>query len=874
MAQQGRAQLPQQGGGQVMRQRLMTRINMARSFHNHYPFHQDLMMRFLSEFDDERMNDNKYGKKKYMRMLQDMANHKRDTLVIDTADVEEWTRKVMNTEGDQHAPYATTMLGGVMYNTLHYEDGFYDEMIKVLPNGVSRDPQILRRYALSKQFQLNHRLEQERMAMDGEDPKRNGSQYKVPNKLMFPYDVRFKETRTSETALAWPLREIKSHAIGKLVRFVGQITRISAVRPKMEVATYCCTQCQCRVFQEIDADEFMPMQDCPSTFCKDNKTTGLSEGPYLPMSRFVKFQELKVQELAREVPVGSIPRTLTCLIQGDLCRACNPGEEVTITGVYIPHVQNVLGRQQTSMYVHVHDVVSHKRSNKDEASSHNARMMQNYVVQEGKDPRVYERLSNSIAPQIFGMEDVKKAILLLLTGGCTKQLGDGMKVRGDLHVLLMGDPGVAKSQLLRQASYIAERAQYTTGKGSSGVGLTAAVVRDQQTNEVHLEGGALVLADGGVCCIDEFDKMEENDRTAIHEVMEQQTISIAKAGITTTLNARTSILSAANPQFGRYDTSRSPVENMNLPAALLSRFDLKFLLLDHVSKENDIKLAKHVLETHRQGQRAGGAKKKGSKADGGGDGGGGSGIHSEDGKYDQKFLRAYIKHAKTFEPLIPRSLEEKIVLRYVDMRTKERDESADQRKDYITPRQLLGMIRLSQALARLKFSNIVDERDWEEAIRLTDASKASVVIEEDEIDAADAEADRQAFQRDMGLGEEGAEDDDEDAVKEKNMLEELDGILGAGNDGMTADEQNARINRALHEGNEDYMGAKSWDLLRAELMQAGVQNPVFVSELLKAVTSRGFSAAQFDETLQFYEDMGIVEYTDQTRAAVRAAGEL
>lgn len=154
-----------------------------------------------------------------MRMLQDMANHKRDTLVIDTADVQAWCAKVMDTQGDQHAPYAQSLMGGVMYNTLHYEEGFYDEMIKLLPeqdHGVSRDPQILRRYALSKQFQLNHRLEQERMAVE-EDPKRNGSQYNVPNKLMFPYDVRFKENRTGDNALAWPLREIKSHAIGKLV---------------------------------------------------------------------------------------------------------------------------------------------------------------------------------------------------------------------------------------------------------------------------------------------------------------------------------------------------------------------------------------------------------------------------------------------------------------------------------------------------------------------------------------------------------------------------------------------------------------------------------------------------------------------------------
>ena len=214
-------------------------------------------------------------------------------------------------------------------------------------------------------------------------------------------------------------------------------------------------------------------------------------------------------------------------------------------------------------------------------------------------PGLYDRLAKSVAPEIYGHEDVKKALMLMLVGGTIVVTGDGMKIRGDLNMCLMGDPGVAKSQLLKHICKIAPRAVYTTGRGSSGVGLTASVNRDPVTEEMVLEGGALVLADNGIACIDEFDKMDETDRTAIHEVMEQQTISISKAGITTTLNARTSILAAANPQYGRYNVKMKATDNINLPAALLSRFDLLFLLLDTPSIESDLRLAQHVTHVHQ-----------------------------------------------------------------------------------------------------------------------------------------------------------------------------------------------------------------------------------------------------------------------------------
>ncbi|KAL9271937.1 DNA replication licensing factor MCM7-like protein [Drosera capensis] len=310
--------------------------------------------------------------------------------------------------------------------------------------------------------------------------------------------------------------------------------------------------------QEVTARSFMPLFQCPSRRCDTNKSKG-SLILQLRASKALKFQEAKIQELAEHVPKGHIPRAMTVHFRGELTRKVTPGDVVKTMLAWL-HILtwrpclSLISRKKYEDY--------ELQGDEEEQIAHLA-----------EDGDIYNKLAKSLAPEIFGHEDAKKALFFCLSVLHTESYRMECKLE-EIYTCLMGDPGVAKSQLLKHIINVAPRGAYTTGRGSSGVGLTAAVQKDPVTNEFVLEGGALVLADMGICAIDEFDKMDDSDRTAIHEVMEQQTVSIAKAGITTSLNARTAILAAANPAWGRYDLRRTPAENINLPPALLSRFDL------------------------------------------------------------------------------------------------------------------------------------------------------------------------------------------------------------------------------------------------------------------------------------------------------------
>jgi DNA replication licensing factor MCM7 len=521
--------------------------------------------------------------------------------------------------------------------------------------------------------------------------------------------------RTTAT-VAHSLREIRSHAMGHLVTVQGLIVRASHVQPSVAVATYSCDACGAEIYQVVqNAREFMPAVRCPSCKSKHETLHLQTRG-----SKFVKYQELKLQELPQQVPMGHVPRSMSVYCHGELTRLAQPGNVVTIDGIFLPQriAESGYGALKAGLvsttFLQAQNIVVHQKS-LDEVDHQYDEEMEEQIQEIAQSPDTVELLASQIAPEIFGLEDIKRALLLQLVGGCTRKLPDGMRIRGDIHICLVGDPGVAKSQLMKHVvQSLAPRSVYTTGKGSSGVGLTAAITRDL-SNELALEGGALVLADRGICGIDEFDKMDEADRTAIHEVMEQQTVSIAKAGIVATLNARTAVLAAANPLYGRYHRKKSLSENINLPNSLISRFDLVFLLLDVANIDRDTALARHVTSVHQN-----------------------CGVNVSDENEEEKktipphVLREYIARARQHQPVMPPEVAPYVVEAYVTLRQENhRSQKTSNDQTAMTARQLLSILRLSQALARLRFSDYVAREDVDEAIRITNQSKASISDDDD-----------------------------------------------------------------------------------------------------------------------------------------------
>ncbi|CAD5116938.1 DgyrCDS5777 [Dimorphilus gyrociliatus] len=646
-----------------------------------YTEERETARKFLAEFCSDGDKKGLGKNYKYAPQLVKIAHREQTAIEIDIDDISE------------HDPDLAEAIG---MNTRRYVNLFSDIISEMLPD--YKDPTLGPVVKDTLDVYINHRQRLENQNHPEQETTRN-ARNRYPPELMRRFEVYFKATQHQK---AQAVRDVKAESIGKLVCVKGIVTRSTQVKPMMQVATYTCDQCGHETYQPIQSPVFMPLLLCPSTECTTNKSGGRL---YLQTrgSKFIRFQELKIQEHSDQVPVGNIPRSMTVYCRGELTRQAQPGDHVLVTGVYLPMMRHgfkqLVGGLLSETYLDAHRVIKMNKTVGEDAG-----VTDDDVLKHLEDEDFYDKLAYSVAPEIYGHEDVKKALLLLLVGGVDKS-PKGMKIRGNINICLMGDPGVAKSQLLSYIDRLAARSQYTTGRGSSGVGLTAAVLKDPITNEMTLEGGALVLADRGICCIDEFDKMMDSDRTAIHEVMEQQTISIAKAGIMTSLNARVSILAAANPAFGRYNPKKTVEQNIQLPAALLSRFDLLWLIQDKPDRENDLRLAQHITYVHQHNVQP----------------------PSQFKPLPMNVIRHYISMCQKQQPIIPEALTEYLTASYVELRKEARNNKNT--AVFTSARSLLAVLRLSTALARLRLSDEVSKDDVREAIRLMETSKASLTSE-------------------------------------------------------------------------------------------------------------------------------------------------
>ncbi|KAK1126342.1 MCM DNA helicase complex subunit [Melipona bicolor] len=519
--------------------------------------------------------------------------------------------------------------------------------------------------------------------------------------------------RISELPLIEEIRTFRKLHLNQLVRTLGVVTATTGVLPQLSVVKYDCTKCGYVLgpFVQNQNTEVKP-GSCPE--CQ-------SIGPFMinmEQTIYRNYQKITIQESPGKIPAGRIPRSKECILLSDLCDRCKPGDEVDVTAIYTNNYDGSLNTEQgfpvfATVLLTNHLIVKDSKEIVESLTEEDI----SSIVSLSKDHQIMDRIVASIAPSIYSHEYIKRALALAIFGGESKNPGNKHKVRGDINVLLCGDPGTAKSQFLKYVEKIAPRSVFATGQGASAVGLTAFVRRSPTTREWTLEAGALVLADQGICLIDEFDKMNDQDRTSIHEAMEQQSISISKVGIVTSLNARCSVIAASNPIGGRYDASMTFSENVDLSEPILSRFDILCVVKDEIDPMQDRHLAKFVVNSHIKHHPSNTGKVTSVQE------------NTNDISIPQDLLKKYIVYARqNIHPKLTNIDQDKVAKLYSQLR----QESLATGSLPITVRHIESIIRMAEASAKIHLRDHVQEGDINLAIRMmldsfVDTQKYSVM---------------------------------------------------------------------------------------------------------------------------------------------------
>lgn len=488
-----------------------------------------------------------------------------------------------------------------------------------------------------------------------------------------------------------PLKDLLSKYIGTFVAADGIVRKTDEIRPRIETGVFECRGCmRLHEVEQTSGNHIIEPSLCSE--CGGRSFRLLQEE-----SKYIDTQTARMQEPLENLSGGTEPKQMLMILEDDLVDELNPGDKVRITGTLKTFREERSGKFKNYIYVNHIEPLEQEFE-----ELHLSEEDEEKIIELSQDPKIYEKIIKSTAPSIKGYREVKEAIALQLFGGASKQLEDETKLRGDIHILIVGDPGIGKSQILKYVSRLAPRSIYTSGKGTSGAGLTAAAVRDE-LGGWSLEAGALVLGDQGNVCVDELDKMRSEDRSALHEALEQQTVSIAKAGIMATLNSRCSVLAAANPKFGRFDSYKVLAEQIDLPAPIISRFDLIFVIEDKPNKEKDSELAEHILKTHQ--------------------------YTTIDYEIEPELLRKYIAYArKNVNPRLTEEANEVLKEFYVSTRNSNPEE---QSAVPITARQLEAIIRLAEASAKVKLKDKVEKEDAEKAVKLQMACLTKIGVDPD-----------------------------------------------------------------------------------------------------------------------------------------------